>query len=345
MHDSCRYQLKFFGILLVFLIGIIFPLPAAAASQDKLGIHIMHIDEILLAGEFMQNSELDRDQWRYVTVPLVLSDLKQFETWQKNFRLAKKYKLRPIVRLATEFKNNAWQVPTMKDVVDQLEFLSKLEWPDEKRTVIAYNEVNHAAEWGGKLDPQGYADTLQFVLAWAHSEPKRIAVLPAALDLDAPNTDKTRRALEYWQYVYEARPELFAELDGWNSHSYPNPGFIGSPRNSGLNSINGYVVELSWVDQLTSQKLPVYITETGWRDTLYTGYRLSSNYEYALNYVWSNDRVKAVTPFVLKSQPGPFAEFSFLNELNLPTRQHTSLFSAIKRINAREESSAKKNLN
>lgn len=316
---------------------MIFPLPAAAASQDKLGIHIMHIDEIELAGEFLQSLELDREQWRYVTVPLVLSDLEQFESWQNNFNIAKKYKLRPIVRLVTEFKNNAWQIPTKKDVVEQLEFLSKLEWPDEKRTVIAYNEVNHAAEWGGQLDPKGYAEILQFVLAWSHSESERIAVLPAALDLDAPNSNKTRRALEYWQYVYEARQEIFSELDGWNSHSYPNPGFVGSPRNSGLNSISGFVVELSWLDQLTSERLPVYITETGWKDILRTGPMISSYYEYALNNVWDNDRVAAVTPFVLKSQPGPFAEFSFLNELNLPTRQHTSLFNALKRINAKEE--------
>lgn len=345
MYDSCRHQFKIFGILLIFLIGMVFPRTSFANSQDKLGVHIMHIDEISLAGEFFYNLDLDREQWRYVTVPMVLADLKQFDTWQKNFHLAKKYKIRPIIRLATEFKDNAWQIPTKKDVVEQLEFLGKLDWPDSERTVIAYNEVNHAAEWGGRLDPAGYADILQFVLAWAHSEPKRITVLPAALDLDAPSSNNTRRALVFWQQVYDARPELFTELDGWNSHSYPNPGFIGSPRNSGLNSINGFVVELSWLDQLISQKLPVYITETGWRDTLSTGYRLSGNYEYALSNVWSNDRVKAVTPFVLKSQPGPFAEFSFLNELNLPTRQHTSLFNALKRINIREEMSAKKKTN
>lgn len=74
--------------------------------------------------------------------------------------------------------------------------------------------------------------------------------------------------------------------------------------------------------------LPVYITETGWRATKTNSNKLTQYYQYANKYIWSDPRVVAVTPFVLQGAPGPFAEFSFIND-GQPTAQYQALQSAI----------------
>src|SRR5690606_41983328 len=67
---------------------------------------------------------------------------------------------------------------SLHDALPIFKFLSKLEWPSDKKYVIAYNEVNHAKEWGGRIDPQEYTDSLRFTADWAHSEGLNYQVLP-----------------------------------------------------------------------------------------------------------------------------------------------------------------------
>ena len=60
-------------------------------------------------------------------------------------------------------------------------------------------------------------------------------------------------------------PNYFENIDGLSSHSYPNHGFIGTPKEIGQHSIRGYLWELNLLKKLGVQKeLPVFITETGW---------------------------------------------------------------------------------
>lgn len=310
--------------------------PVLAANTptgvDKLGIHVMRVDEIPAVAKFFTDlglNQQDSSIWRYVTLPMVLDDLDDLSLWQEKFHQAKKLKLIPIVRLATSFNNGVWQIPTRKNIVDQLEFLNKLPWPTDQKLVIIYNEANHASEWGGVVDPVGYADVLNFATWWGHSYHQRFSILPAGLDLAAPSSAQSRQALVYWQQVNQAEPEVLAMLDAWNSHSYPNPDFSSSPLRSGTNSLSGFKQELAWLDKVVSTKLPVYITETGWKYSTATSRYLSSYYQYALEKVWSDPRLVAVTPFVLKGQPGSFADFSFLSATDTPTPLFVSLNLAI----------------
>lgn len=307
---------------------------------DKLGVHIMRVDEIPSAAKFFTDlglNQKDGSIWRYVTLPLVLEDLNDLPLWQEKFRQAKKLKLIPIVRLATRFDSGAWQIPTRKNVVDQLEFLNKLPWPTEQKLVVIYNEVNHASEWGGLLDPGGYADILSFASWWGHSYRQKFLILPAGLDLAAPNTARSRQALVYWQQVHQADPEVLAMLDAWNSHSYPNPDFSSSPLKLGINSLSGFRQELAWLDRVVPTKLPVYITETGWKYSVATSRYLTNYYQYALDKVWSDPRLVAVTPFILKGQPGSFANFSFLSAIDTPTPLFVSLKLAITNLFAEDK--------
>ncbi|PIR58908.1 MAG: hypothetical protein COU69_02960 [Candidatus Pacebacteria bacterium CG10_big_fil_rev_8_21_14_0_10_56_10] len=332
-------------LLLLSLAG-----PAQAVEGQVLGVHILHPEELELAKELVapssqtspvlaadnddnnHNATTSSPDWHYVTIPLPLSELEHPDKWQAFFNQAKELKVIPVVRLATEFRNGAWQVPTRRQIVDQISFLSELDWPTDRRHLVVYNEVNHAAEWGGSTDPAGYADVLNFTSNWAASEPVEYVVMPAALDLAAPNGRHTQEAFSFWRQVLAHRPDALSAIDVWNSHSYPNPGFAASPLNDGRNSLRGFQHELAFIKEQTGRELQVIITETGWKDSLVTRPWLESYYTYALQHIWSDPRVLAVTPFVLRGDPGPFSGFTFLDRHNQPTAHYFALQGALRQL-------------
>ena len=293
-----------------------------ARAGEVLGIHVLNTNELPKAAQLLK-TEKNKDQWQYITIPLSLDDLQKKEEWQRFFDQAQVYKFRPMVRLVTRFSNGAWSAPTRKDIVDLTTFLDSLRWPDpSERIVIIMNEPNHAAEWSGNIDPEGYAEMLSFAADWLHTFKQRYVVLPAGLDLAAPNGAATMDAFQFLAHAMRAEPTLLEKVDGWTSHSYPNPAFMGKATDTGRSSIRGYMHELEFLSKYTSRKLPVYITETGWVDSRTTGKWLSAYYEYAMAKVWSDPQVRAVTPFLLQGAPGPFESFSFFDADGRPTRQY-----------------------
>ncbi|MCL4208150.1 hypothetical protein KJZ63_00760 [Patescibacteria group bacterium] len=302
----------------IFAIFLLSPKVAHAQLGSKAGIHILHPGEVKDAVSLLKTNN---DDWHYLTIPLPLSDLNKVEEWKSFFEQSKVQKFIPIVRLVTKFENGSWQRPTRKDIIEQFKFLSQFEWPIEERLIIIFNEPNHAPEFGGSIDPREYARVLRFAADWAHTENKNYKVLPAGLDLAAPNSRSTMEAFNFLDQMYEEDQEIFSVIDYWNSHSYPNPGFISSPYQTGKNSLSGFKYELAYIKKISGKDLPVYITETGWLSNSLTNRWLESYYRYAALHIWSDSRVKAVTPFILHGDPGPFAGFSFLDRENLPTKQ------------------------
>lgn len=306
----------------------------SADEVSKIGVHILNPAELDSAKKLVEME--DEDQWQYVTIPFTLADIQRPNEWQAFFYEARKKKIIPLVRLATKFEGEAWQVPSRRNVVMMMTVLGALDWPTEDKHVIIFNEVNHAKEWGGTIDPEGYSSIFRFASSWARSENKHFVVLPAAMDLAAPNGKETKEAFAYLEAMHATDPEIFSYADVWNSHSYPNPAFSASPQKTGKNSLRGFEYELAYLKDTTGQDFDVYITETGWEDNSQTRRWLSSYYEYALRHIWSNSQVKGVTPFVLKGAPGPFAGFSFLNSDDSPSRQYLALRQAMEKI-AREQ--------
>jgi hypothetical protein len=298
-----------------------------ALNSQVLGMHIMHTSELAKFRQIYQDEE-----WRYVTIPITLDDLAKAKEWQDFFDQAYKLKIIPILRLSTRFDQelNAWKIPTRKDIIEMAKFLSDLDWHQDERLIIVFNEVNHAAEWGGKIDPLLYGGILKFTSKWFHSESKNYKILPAALDLAASNSLDTREAFSYLESLYDFDKQIFDNIDYWNSHSYPNPDFAASPKKIGQNSMRGFLYELTWLKNKTGKDFQVFITETGWASSYLTNYYLDDYYLYALNYIWSDSRVKAVTPFIMKGSPGPFASFSFFDASDNPTVQLFALQKALK---------------
>jgi hypothetical protein len=332
-----KHQLKILCVSLIFaflfLVSDVFAkcVIAQTLNSQILGMHILHPDEI---NQFRQ---IYKDEaWRFVTIPLTLDDVTKKTDWQKFFDQAYQFKVIPIIRLSTRFNTdlNAWQIPSRRDIVNLANFLSSLDWHQDEKFIIVFNEVNHAAEWGGKIDPLLYGGILKFTSDWFHSENKNFKILPAAMDLAANNSQATREAFSYLQSLYNFDQEIFDSIDYWNSHSYPNPDFAASPMRKGQNSIRGFTYELNWLKNKTGKDFDVFITETGWASSYLTNYYLDDYYFYALQHIWSDTRVKAVTPFLMKGSPGPFASFSFFDAANNPTVQLFSLQKAIKSFDA-----------
>jgi hypothetical protein len=313
------------AVLLTFTLGL------STVKASEFGVHILHPHEITLAKSFLTD-ESNQTDWHYITVPLTLADLEEPKIWQEFFQTARHQRLIPIIRLATRFDTatGAWQIPTHRDIVDLFDFLNQFEWPTDERYVIVFNEVNHAAEWGGRLDPEGYARLLAFAASWAHTEGRNYVILPAAMDLAAPNGELTREAFAYLTQMQAADPEIFDQVDVWNSHSYPNPGFSSSPTRSAQNSVRGFIHELTWLKDRTGRDFDTFITETGWINTPQTSHWLTDYYLYSLQHVWSHPQVKGVTPFLLKGDPGPFSQFGFLDSSDQPTAQYNAVQRALK---------------
>jgi len=321
-------------LLTAFLLLAAVRVVSAAERPPALGVHILHPGEISDAIALLKNDD-NRDQWTYVTIPLALEDLEKHDEWQGAFQEAKKHKINPIVRLTSRFdpQLGAWAVPTRGEIIQLFRFLSDLEWPQETKLVIAFNEPNHASEWGGRLDPASYARVLEFVIQWAHTEFNGYRVLPAGLDLAAPNGSETMAAFDYLAGMVAAKPQLLTQIDYWNSHSYPNPAFSSSPAATGQNSLRGFWHELAWLEEHGGAK-QVFITETGWDANAKTLPHLEEWYRTALDEIWADRRVLAVTPFVIRGDPGPFAGFSLIDKNNQVTRQYEA-YRAVVEENAR----------
>ena len=310
---------KFLIILALAVVGLMHTRPAQA-SQPALGIHLLDPDELSQAVDLIAGKP---EHPGSVTVVLRADDRKK-EKWQHFLDLTKENNVIPIIRLATEMAPDGWRRPTRKDVIDHASFLSGLDWPGDSLLVVAFNEPNHAAEWGGTIDPEHYAHVLEFSVNWFHTEAKQYKVLPAGLDAAAPDGPATMDSFTFIRRMLAPKPQLTEEIDGWVSHAYPNPGFTASPYLSGKSSINGFVDETRLLSQFTERVFDIYITETGWKKTPQNAEKLGRYLTYALDEVWNDARIKAVTPFVFAAHTGPFQDFSFTNQDGSPTPQYNT---------------------
>lgn len=315
--------------LLFFCLGAFWSArPVAAAGY---GVHILHPEEIQDVAEGTRESRGEQKVPLFVTLPFSLEDIHRLDRWQASFAVAKKENIVPLVRLVTRFdtEKNAWVVPNQYEIVQLANALSTLSWPQEERHIILFNEPNHAAEWGGEVNPESYAEVALFAAQWFNTEPGNYVVLPAAADLAAPNGNETMEAFAFWRQALSNQPGLLEQLDAWNSHSYPNPGFMASPYRKGKNSLRGFEHELDFLALHSDRQWPVYITETGWKQTTSNVRQMASYYEYAGENIWNNEQVVAVTPFLWQGIPGPFAAFSLQNEERSFTYQGEALLRLI----------------
>ncbi|TSC86650.1 MAG: Uncharacterized protein G01um10147_862 [Microgenomates group bacterium Gr01-1014_7] len=290
-----------------------------SAPNNKYGIHIIQAtpDESSPAASLVNSSGGD---WGYITF-LIESKDRNESKWQEFFNDLRRRHLIPIVRLATKPVNEYWEVPYEKEYEAWADFLDNLNWPVKNRYVVIYNEPNHAKEWGNFVDAKSYAKVLDQTITALKSKNRDFFVLNAGLDSAAPSKlPQYEDQFKFMELMNEEVPGIFNKLDGWVSHSYPNPGFVGSPDATGRGSVRGYIWELQQLRKFgVTKTLPVFITETGWKHaeglkldpSLPDAGTVASYYLQAFQSAWNNPQIVAVTPFLLSYLQSPFDHFSF----------------------------------
>lgn len=327
--------MKIFPLLFAFVFSSIlytlYSIPAAYAVTDplsvpnnKYGIHIISAtkDEASEAASLVNTN----GDWGYITVLAEAGDRNEGK-WQEFFNELRRRHLIPIVRLATRATGQGiWERPPENEEVAWADFLDKLNWPIKNRYVTIYNEPNHGSEWGGTVDPEGFAVVLNRTIDALKKKSDDFFVLNPGFDASTPNEPPDYlNEEEFILRMNTGVPGIFEKLDGWASHSYPNPGFVGRPNSAGKGTVHTWDWEMGYLTQLGVKKqLPIFITETGWKQT--EGYHngslhvdknllpvetVADYYIQAFNGAWSNSRIIAVTPFLLNYQDPPFDHFSF----------------------------------
>lgn len=283
-------------------------------ANNIFGIHILFTYEIPKAAELINSSGGD---WGYVTIPIQYGD-RDLEKWQKFMDDARHHHIIPIIRVATEgyYKNTSvWRKPNDFDIVDFANFSNSLEWPTKNRYVLLFNEVNRFDEWGGNPPAPGeYADFVSYAIDAFKARSQNFFIIAGGLDNASPNDgEKYLDNLVFLRKMHEHNSDVFQKIDGFSSHSYPNPNFSQAPSQNKIGGTSTYKFEVDLVERLSGRILLVFITETGWSADVLPQDTISNYLKIAMNDIWGNDkRIAVVTPFVLESNGGPFDKFTFL---------------------------------
>lgn len=313
------------GLSLLAAVYLVWPISAVRAAVDPLAVANNRFGVHIISATPSEASEAanlvnSNGDWGYITFVISSADRSR-EKWQTFFDDLRKRHLIPIVRLSTKVEGTGWQRPKDGDALFWADFLGSLIWPVKNRYVVIYNEPNHAAEWGGAVDPVSYAKELDKTITALKLKSADFFVLNAGLDASAPRKLPVYEDEQvFLRKMEQAVPGIFGRLDGWVSHSYPNPGFSAPPTDSGRGSVRTWQWELELLRSFGAKKgLPVFITETGWQHAEGINYNpalpgsdtVADYYRQAFENAWVNDRIVAVTPFLLNYQEAPFDHFSF----------------------------------
>ena len=289
-----------------------------SVPNNKFGIHIISAspDEASPAASLVNTN----GDWGYVTLVIESKD-RDKNKWQNFFDDLRRRHLIPIVRLATGVKESYWKRPYEGEEVAWADFLDSLNWPTKNRYIVVYNEPNHGREWGGFVDARSYAEVLDKTISALKGRNDDFFVLNAGLDASAPEQlPNYGDELTFLREMESAVPGIFEKLDGWVSHSYPNPGFVGRPNEVGRGTVGTWFWELQQLRSLgVTDAMPVFITETGWKhaeglnldSSLPDAITVAKHLQKAFTEAWASSRIVAVTPFLLTYLEAPFDHFSF----------------------------------
>lgn len=325
-----------FFIALILLLNYLSPPKVHAltnplgVSNNHFGIHIIDESDLPTAASLVNSQGGD---WGYVTL-VIRQDDRDPQKWQGIFNQMRELHLIPLLRLATIPEGDYWQKPSLAEAEAWAVFLNSLHWVIQNRYLILFNEPNHAKEWGQDLKPSEYAQVVKtYTTAFKKASPD-FFILSAGFDLAAPTGTDTMDAFQYFKFMHAQDPDIFTRFDGWASHSYPNPGFVGRPQDVSRQSISGYKQERQILTSLgLPAGLPLFITETGWlhhangsENKALDPDTVAVYYRHAFNSIWTDPYLVAITPFVLKYLDQPFLQFSWLEA---QSQQPTAIFDAV----------------
>jgi len=317
---TIKHMSKFVKTLLFlsFLLGFVFLSSSktfavydpASVPNNSFGIHIANIQDLDNAAKLVNSSGGD---WGYVTL-VITEDNRTISLWQEVFNNIRRLHLIPIVRVATKEENGSWKKPVIGEIDSWVSFFNSLNWVIRNRYVVIGNEVNLGKEWGGEVNPEAYATYIKEFTNKLKATNPDYFIMPAGFDASLPTSKGSLDESTYLIRMIRKEPDIFELVDGWASHSYPNPNFSGSEYAYGRGTVRTFEWETSFLKGLGVKKdLPVFITETGWSQKNLKEEIISKKLNFAFENVWNDKNVVAVTPFILNYEFPPFDMFSWKN--------------------------------
>ncbi len=306
------------ALSLVFFLALVAPVYAVydptTVSNNRFGIHVVDTSDLDGVAKLLNSNGGD---WGYVTLVIQKGE-RDTRRWQEVFDKMRRLHLIPIVRVATAPQGDIWEKPSPDEIDGWVSFFNSLNWVIKNRYITIGNEPNHAKEWGGEINPKEYATYLKTFSGKLKAASSDYFIMPSGFDASAGNTFNTMNEERYVSLMLNAEPNLFDNIDGWASHSYPNPAFSGSEDGVGRGSVRTYLWETGYLKSIgVTKNLTVFITETGWvhnagRIPSYPNPSdLGAKFETAYKYAWNGPAVAAVTPFVFSYQDNLFDMFSW----------------------------------
>lgn len=298
-------------------------------ANNFFGIHILFNEELEEAAKLVNSNGGD---WGYVTIPLQAGD-RDIDKWQEFMNKAALYHITPIIRLSTEgyyANTSVWRKPDEYDLVDFANFLNSLSWPTKNRYVILFNEINRFDEWGGDPpEPSEYAQIVSSARNIFKSRSDDFFLIMGGFD-NASVTDYKQymNEYDYLSAMQQVDPDIFNKIDGFASHSYPNPAFSAYPNSSSRMGTGTFLYEFDFINAHANSKKYAFITETGWSTAYLSENKVSEFYSTAFDTIWNpnKDKIVAITPFLLKSENGQFDIFSFYKN-GKPTKYYQKVAS------------------
>lgn len=302
--------------------------------NNKFGLYIYgEVGDYFEIAQNLVNS--NGGDWGYVLIPFNVKDRDE-DKWNKVFTKLTEKRLIPIIQLH-DIDLDKYQ----KQTEQSAEFLDQFLWPIKNRYISVYNEPNSKAFWYGKIDPAQYARVLDYTIDTYKKANSNYFMINGGFNVSASTDNANMDSFEFMRRMQNEIPDIFDKLDGWASHSYPQPNFSGSPYDYGRYSIRAYENELNYLKSTLNVKksLPVFITETGWAHTEGESYNssylsvetTSQYFKTAYETVWlKDDRVRAVTPFTVWYKP-PNDHFAWVTQNLVPYKQYDTV-KGIKKI-------------
>ncbi|CAN5643197.1 hypothetical protein BH23CHL2_BH23CHL2_19480 [soil metagenome] len=125
-----------------------------------------------------------------------------------------------------------------------------------------WNEPNLAAEWGGEIDPEGYAELLRVAATAARQADPNVVILSAPLAMTTENSDRAMDDLSYWRALYKAGAEPHFDIMSANAYGLDQK-YDAAPDARTLNIRRIELIRQIAVEHGDGDK-PIWLNEYGW---------------------------------------------------------------------------------
>ncbi len=283
-------------------------------ANNKVGMYVHNISDDIKAAAKLVNS--NGGDWGYVLLTMSINDRNQ-KSWQGMFDAAASAHLIPIIQIS----NDSVCKPDKMDFDALASTLNSVKWPSKHRYIALFNEMNAKDYWCQRIAPDEYAQALDKAIKSFKAKSKDFFIMPGAFNSSARTQDRYMSEDTYLIKMNDAVPGIFKKIDGWSTHSYPQPNFSGDINNlpfgyTARDTINNYAWEMNLLKaNFSLSALPIFITETGWlhkegqtscsqyvQAGLLSADTTSDRFKDAYTNYWLNDpRIVAITPFIFRS--------------------------------------------